>query len=209
MNGRTFWGLGAMVCAAAFLVSGAAWAIDLPQQFIIPPDKGKRIHDHISINAATAERLAQICERNVAQRGGSITVVVMNPYGQIIHMHAMDGQSYINIQATINKTHTALLTRAPSHVLTNRAVRDRSVIERMDQFGLSVQEGGLPIIVNDQLIGAIGAGGGGAPGYTEEQCAQDALTEVFGPQPPLLPRLGGGTGGFPTPPANGNNGGNR
>jgi len=30
----------------------------------------------------------------------------------------------------------------------------------MDQFGLTVQEGGLPIIINDQLIGAMGVGGG-------------------------------------------------
>jgi len=191
--------IGALAGVAALLLpAGAAWAqLNLPPEFIIPPDRGERIHDHISINAATAERLAKICERNVTERGGSITVVVLNPYGQIIHMHAMDGQSYINIQATMNKARTALLTREPSHVLTNRAFDDVQVTIRMDQFGLTVQEGGLPIIVNDQLIGAIGAGGGAARGYTEEQCAYDALVEVFGPQPPLLPRLGGGTGGIP------------
>src|SRR5262249_58904675 len=89
-------------------------------------------------------------------------------------------------------------TREPSHVLTNRAFDDVSTLIRMDQFGLSVQEGGLPIIVNDQLIGAIGVGGGaGGAQYGEERCAHDALTEVFGPQPALLPPPNGArtTGG--------------
>jgi hypothetical protein len=71
----------------------------------------------------------------------------------------------------------------------------------MDQFGLTVQEGGLPIIVNDQVIGAIGVGGGaGGRAYGEEVCARDALQEVFGPQPALLPPPAGavsGGGGFP------------
>ncbi len=71
----------------------------------------------------------------------------------------------------------------------------------MDQFGLTVQEGGLPIIVNDQLIGAIGVGGGaGGASYGEERCAHDALTEVFGPQPPILPPPAGARangGGIP------------
>jgi hypothetical protein len=96
---------------------------------------------------------------------------------------------------------TALLTREPSHVLTNRAFDDVSTLIRMDQFGLSVQEGGLPIIVNDQLIGAIGVGGGaGGAKYGEERCAHDALTEVFGPQPAILPPPAGARtngGGIP------------
>ena len=53
----------------------------------------------------------------------------------------------------------------------------------MQQFGLSPQQGGLPIIVNDQIIGAIGVGGGAGG---EELCAHDALEKVFGPQPAIL-----------------------
>jgi len=43
--------------------------------------------------------------------------------------------------------------------------------------------GGLPIVVEDQLIGAIGVGGGNM----DEMCAYTALTKVLGPQPPLTP----------------------
>jgi hypothetical protein len=49
------------------------------------------------------------------------------------------------------------------------------------------------IIVNGQLIGAIGVGGippvERTATYGEEMCARDALEGVIGPQPPLLPDL--------------------
>src|SRR5262249_29523460 len=59
--------------------------------------------------------------------------------------------------------------------------------------------GGLPIIVNDQLIGAIGVGGSApriAQGWSDEICAHKALTAVLGPQAPLLEDLP------PKPPVN-------
>ena len=51
--------------------------------------------------------------------------------------------------------------------------------------------GGLPIVVDDQLIGAVGVGGGNA----DEQCAYQALVKVLGPQPPLATPPAGGGGG--------------
>jgi glc operon protein GlcG len=173
----------------------------VPQEYLISPEDGARSHDHISIKAELAEKLSHICEANAKKHGGSATIVILDPFGQIIHEHRMDGQTYINQKAAENKAKTALLTREPSHVLTNRAFDDVSTLIRMDQFGLTVQEGGLPIIVNDHVIGAIGVGGGaGGRAYGEETCARDALVEVFGPQPPLLPAPAGGVrngGGFP------------
>src|SRR5579871_4729021 len=88
---------------------------------------------------------------------------------------------------------TALRTRASSHTLTNRNVQDPFTNQNMSGYGLTTQEGGLPIIVNGQLIGAIGVGGippaERTATYGEEKCARDALEAVIGPQPPLLPEL--------------------
>jgi hypothetical protein len=54
--------------------------------------------------------------------------------------------------------------------------------------------GGLPIVVEKQLIGAMGVGGGNM----DEMCAYTALTKVLGPQPPLpAPAARGGGAGAP------------
>jgi uncharacterized protein GlcG (DUF336 family) len=198
--------------AALAQTSAPQTAPGVPAQFVTSPEDGKKVHDHISISGETAERLAHICEDIARKNHSQIVVVVLDPYGLVVHEHRMDGEGYIQVKATENKARTALLTRAPSHVLTNRAFNDESTVLRMDQLGLTVQEGGLPIIVNDQLIGAMGAGGispgTATPSFSEEICVRDALQEVFGPQPPLLPNLGAGGGGFPqrAPRAAGNGG---
>jgi hypothetical protein len=63
--------------------------------------------------------------------------------------------------------------------------------------------GGLPIVVENQLIGAIGVGGGNM----DEMCAYTAMTKVLGPQKPLPQPAarGGGAGG--NAPAAGSQGG--
>jgi uncharacterized protein GlcG (DUF336 family) len=84
------------------------------------------------------------------------------------------------------KAKTALYARSSSAAV---AQRFNNVDGRLIRLELGKAEGlsyyfvpgGLPIVVDDQLIGAIGVGGGNA----DEQCAYQALVKVLGPQPPL------------------------
>jgi uncharacterized protein GlcG (DUF336 family) len=190
----------ALLCAAAVLsvtVARAASTYDgngqVPQQFVISGKAADRLHDHTSINADTAEKLAKACEAIAAKNNSAVVVVVIDPSGLVVHEHRMDGEGWIQVNATEQKARTALHTRAPSHVLTNRNVQDPFTNQNMAGYGLTTQEGGLPIIVNGQLIGAIGVGGippaERTATYGEEMCARDALEAVIGPQPPLLPDL--------------------
>jgi uncharacterized protein GlcG (DUF336 family) len=165
----------------------------VPQQFVISGKAAERQHDHISINGDTAEKLAQACEAIARKNNSAVVVVILDPYGLVVHEHRMDGEGWIQVNATEQKARTALRTRAPSHVLTNRNIQDPFTNQNMAGYGLTTQEGGLPIIVNGQLIGAIGVGGippaERTATYGEEKCARDALEAVIGPQPPLLPEL--------------------
>ena len=165
----------------------------VPQQFVLSGKAAERQHDHISINADTAEKLAKACEDIAKKNNSAVVVVIIDPAGLVVHEHRMDGEGWVQVNATEQKARTALRTRAPSHVLTNRNIQDPFTNSNMAGYGLTTQEGGLPIIVNGQLIGAIGVGG--IPpaernaSYGEEKCARDALEAVIGPQPPLLADL--------------------
>jgi uncharacterized protein GlcG (DUF336 family) len=190
----------ALLCAAATFAVTAARAAStydgngqVPQQFVLSGKAAERQHDHISINADTAEKLAKACEDIAKKNNSAVVVVIIDPAGLVVHEHRMDGEGWVQVTATEQKARTALRTRAPSHVLTNRNIQDPFTNSNMAGYGLTTQEGGLPIIVNGQLIGAIGVGG--IPpaernaSYGEEKCARDALEAVIGPQPPLLADL--------------------
>jgi glc operon protein GlcG len=189
-----------MLAAAAVLAIGAANAQttyqgngQVPEEFRLSGKAAERLHDHISINLATAEKLAAACEAIAKKNNSQVVVVILDPQGLPVLLRRMDGEGHIQITATQQKALTALRTRAPSRVLNNRNVQDPFTNQNMSGYGLTTQEGGLPIIVNGQLIGAIGVGG--IPPaernatYGEEMCARDALEAVIGKQPPLLPDL--------------------
>lgn len=158
----------------------------VPEEFTISPEMGSRfgVHDHMSIAFSVAERLAQSCQDFAAAAGATATVVILDPFGRTVLEHRMDGQSYLNQTAAGMKARTALLTREPSRLITSRSFNDVPFQIRLQDYGISQMQGGYPIIVNDQIIGAMGIGGGAGG---EEECARHALTEVFGPQPPQIP----------------------
>src|SRR6185369_15435016 len=97
-----------------------------------------------------------------------------------------------NIVTAEMKARTAALTHLPSKARMNRVVQNPDTELQQIQIGFFPDSGGLPIIVNNQMIGAIGVGGSAprlAEGWSDEICAHKALIEVLGPQPPLIQDL--------------------
>jgi len=154
----------------------------------VSEDVAKRTLMKAVINADTARAIVDACvEWQKAQPGNqSIVIFVLSPTGEIIDSHAMDGVLPIGAETGLMKAKTALYARSSS---ASVAQRFNSVDGRLIRLDLGKQEGlsyyfvpgGLPIVVDNQLIGAVGVGGGNA----DEQCAYQALVKVLGPQPPL------------------------
>jgi uncharacterized protein GlcG (DUF336 family) len=172
---------GAAAVAAAAAVKPAPPAT--LAKVAISPDATKRSRV-IEINVETAMQLIQECiafSRSLNPNGGA-TVVVLGVSGNIVASMRTDGQIPNNFDSAYNKAKTALYMRQPSRVVSNRWGAPEPYLARAP-LDLYLVEGGYPIIVEDLLIGAIGAGG--ATG--DEQCGWVALTKVIGPQPPIQP----------------------
>jgi uncharacterized protein GlcG (DUF336 family) len=180
-----------IAAAAAFAVSAVNAATtyegngQVPPQFVLSGKAADRLHEHNAINLETAEKLVAACQAIARKSNAAVVAVVVDPQGLIVLESRMDGLGYVPTKATEQKTLTALRTRAPSHVLTNRAAQDPFTAQNMAGYGLTTNNGALPIIVNGQLIGAMGAGGIGSAN-AEEGCVREALEQVIGPQPPQL-----------------------
>ena len=172
---------------AGFAAAAAATAAlgQVPPQFVISGKAAERMNDRISINSATAERLAQTCFDIIRREANadSATIVILNPYGLVVHQHSKDGQAYTSIKITENKAKTALATREATINVTRAQAKDPEQAFRYDQIGLQAsQAGGVPIVVGGQLIGSMGIGGfGGGPGGTRYQSiAAQCLEAIFG-----------------------------
>lgn len=155
----------------------------------------------MQINATVARQLVDACldfAKTQPNGPGTYAIFVLSPTGDIIDAHVMDGVLPIGVETGLMKAQTALYARTPSSEVASRFPTLEGRAIRMDlgrEKGLSYYfvGGGLPIVVENQLIGAIGVGGGNM----DEMCAYTAMTKVLGPQKPLPQPAarGGGPGG--------------
>jgi uncharacterized protein GlcG (DUF336 family) len=162
----------------------------------ISGDAAKRTMMKNQITADAARAIVDECVAFSKASGQTVSVFVLGPTGEVIDAHVMDGVLPIGVETGLLKAKTALYARSSSAAVAQRFNTVDGRLIRLDlgrDTGLAYYfvGGGLPIVVEDQLIGAVGVGGGNA----DEQCAYTAMTKVLGPQPPLT--TGDGRGGAP------------
>ncbi|MEO8255781.1 MAG: heme-binding protein [Acidobacteriota bacterium] len=194
MTKTRLFGSGVAALAAAL----AAGTIDLRAQGATPlafdkatvsAEVAKRTLVKSQITSTVARQIVDAClDFARTQQGGPGTyaIYVLAPNGDIVDAHVMDGVLPIGAETGLLKAKTALYARTPSSAVAQRFNNVDGRLIRLDlgkESGLAYYfvGGGLPIVVQDQLIGSIGVGGGNM----DEQCAYQALTKVLGPQPPL------------------------
>ncbi|PWU02174.1 MAG: hypothetical protein C5B51_21365 [Terriglobia bacterium] len=195
-----------LAAIGAFALSSLAAAQNVPEQFVVSGKNAERIQDFTTINLATAERIAEACEKAATAENVQISIMVLDNDGNHVYMDRMDGQGYLNIVTADMKARTALMDRQPSKLRMNQVIEDPTRELQYIQLGMFANSGGLPIVVNKQMIGAVGVGGSAprVPVWSDEICAQKALVEVLGPSvPPLAkdipPRRNPNPGNAPVP----------
>ena len=208
------WLSGVFVFIAVTLVgieAGAQGATAIPiDKATVSADVAKRTLIKSQISAPVARQIVDACldfARNQQGGPGTYAIFVLAPNGDIVDAHVMDGVLPIGVETGLLKAKTALYARTPSSAVAQRFNTVDGRVIRLDlgkDSGLAYYfvGGGLPIVVQDQLIGAIGVGGGNM----DEQCAYQALTKVLGPQPALPAPAAPGGG---APPADGRGRGGR
>jgi glc operon protein GlcG len=159
----------------SFLVLGSVIGVALllpAQSRAQQTARGPATRDMKVISSAGARALADACSAWAEQNKQVVAVAILDWGGNLIESHAMEG-------AAMNAIDTALL-KAKSALRWRRAT---SETQKMVKSGQNLaptymrdfpQPGALPIIVNGEVIGAMGVSG--ADG---EKCAQAAIDSVF------------------------------
>lgn len=167
--------------------STRAPASSLPAEWVVSGAAAAHVVDANQISLQAAKSVARGCREFATARGGTASIYILDNAGQMTHMQRMDGELPNNARTALLKAQTALRLREPTSLrgapMKNAGfVPPRNVAP--NQFNFFLAPGGIPIVIDGQLIGAVGVSG--SDDAQDEACAMAGLKSVFGDRA-LLP----------------------
>jgi glc operon protein GlcG len=119
---------------------------------------------NISLEAAKKIAAEAVKYANANNAPGGAIAIVDNG-GNLIYLERLDGTFAASAEVSIKKANTAALFKAPSVKLENSINGGRQALITV---GHTFLQGGIPIIVDGQVVGAIGVSGAASAQQDEE-----------------------------------------
>jgi glc operon protein GlcG len=145
----------------------------------LPPAVRAQLAEKKVLTLAAAKVMAAAAEAEATGNGWSLAIVIVDDGGNLLFLQRMDGAPLASLQVAQAKARTAVLYRRSTKEFADRMATGNTPLAMPEVMPL---EGGLPIVVNGQVIGAIAASG--ATGAQDAQASQkgiDALLARLGP----------------------------
>jgi len=124
----------------------------------LSPASAQSIRSTDTLTYAGAKMIIAGCEAMALKEDWSVGLWVLDSAGRPIAAAAVNDASEIGMSTARLKAETALRVGMPSEDWS-RFLETPSGQRTSDQLGLFTAPGGLPVIANGKVVGAVGAGG--------------------------------------------------
>jgi len=114
------------------------------------------------ISLETAKKAMAAAEAEAMKNNWFLAIAIVDSGGNLVMVHRLDNTQFGSIRVAEAKARTALEFRRPTKVFED-ALAAGGLGLRVLSLGVMAAEGGLPIVVDGKVIGAIGASGALAP----------------------------------------------
>src|SRR5215469_8686396 len=137
---------------------------------------GAQLVTHKDLSVTTAVTIAQTAIQTCKTQGYNVSAHVIGRSGEVLVAMRGDDTGPHTLENSFKKAWTARAQRAPSVAFAN-AVKMNPTVGAIHLANMVPAQGGLPIMVGDDVIGAVGVSG--APGGDkDEACAKAGLNKV-------------------------------
>lgn len=109
------------------------------------------------LTLTVAKKIAEAAETEAKKRGATVVIAVVDDGGYLIVLERLDDTQVASVEVGIAKARTAAIFRRPSKVFEDQ-VRDGRVAA-LGLPGAAPLQGGIPIVFEGKVIGAIGVSG--------------------------------------------------
>jgi glc operon protein GlcG len=128
----------------------------------------------ISLENAKKSAAAGIAEAR--KNNWAMAVAIVDPSGTLVYYEKIDNTQTASAQVAINKARSAAVYKRPTKAFQDALAKGGDGLRILGLEGAVPVEGGVPIVMDGKIVGAIGMSGGTSA--QDAQCAQmgaDAL----------------------------------
>jgi uncharacterized protein GlcG (DUF336 family) len=130
-----------------------------------------------TLTLEAAKAVVAAAEAEAKSNNLTMVICVVDDGGNLLLLERMDGTQLGSVQVAQDKAMTALNFKRPTKALEDAVAGGRNAVLKLT--GAIPIEGGLPITVGGQIIGAVGASGGSSPQDAQVAAAGVKVAEAM------------------------------
>jgi glc operon protein GlcG len=111
------------------------------------------------IGYAEARQLVEAVAERLEEEGKGAAVAVVDAHGELVAFLRTDGCPFPSIKIAMAKAFTAARDRQESRSLGDKAREEDFPLTNFGELGYVGWGGGVPLVVDEEIIGAIGISG--------------------------------------------------
>jgi uncharacterized protein GlcG (DUF336 family) len=110
-----------------------------------------------TLSLADAKKVAAAASAKAVAEGWSVVIAIHDHGGNLLYLERADGTQLGSIIVAQEKSVTALRFRRPTKALEDSVLAGR--VHMMSLPGITSVEGGVPLVVDGEVVGSIGVSG--------------------------------------------------
>jgi uncharacterized protein GlcG (DUF336 family) len=118
---------------------------------------GAQLAEKKALTLEAAKKIAAAAEAEAKKNSWNVVIAIVDDGGHLLYLQRMDGTQTGSIDVAIKKAQTAMSFKRPTKVFEDAIAGGRNALIAL--HGALPLEGGLPVTVGGQIIGAIGVSG--------------------------------------------------
>jgi uncharacterized protein GlcG (DUF336 family) len=130
----------------------------------------------LPISLENAKKAAAPALTEAAKNNWSVAVAIVGPAGNLVYYEKMDNTQLGSAEVAIDKARTAALFKRPTKAFQDVVGAGGDGLRILTLKGVVAIEGGIPLLIDGKIVGAIGVSG--ATSAQDAQCAKAGADTV-------------------------------
>jgi len=111
------------------------------------------------IGVENAKKIAVVALAEAKKNNWYMAVAVVDPSGTLVYYEKMDNTQTGSATVAIEKARTAAMFKRPTKVFEDAVAGGGAGLRALRVPGVTPVEGGIPLIIDDKIVGAVGVSG--------------------------------------------------